>query len=333
MYWKVDWGIYCNDVKYRKMLVRLTKKYYPELIIENAMCINPVNGFNNGEEEQYKYMFPWNKEMFNYIDKVTKFSEVFRSYDVTEELSTNSTLARLTYLLKKSNAIINAEDELYLAAVLNCSYGIERTPYSTVTATTKNINFNFKCNEVKAAINYRRISPVFKRTPLRTSKEQFLDEYSFGGYWCDNVTNATVKQLCPARVSRNTSLPKVKAIKEVPYVVCCKDLNNNYAIGTFKRINYENDDKYLVDVSVKINQVVKNIAIFSNQIKKLKVKFTENVNFSKIVLVNLMNKSRRDVTNKIILKDNQLIINYEELTKRFKCDDNSCKAYMLRLYK
>ena len=46
-----------------------------------------------------------------------------------------------------------------------------------------------------------------------------------------------------------------------------------------------------------------------------------------------MNKSRRDVTNKIILKDNQLIINYEELTKRFKCDDNSCKAYMLRLYK
>lgn len=333
MYWKVDWGIYCNDVKYRRMLVRLTKKYYPELIVENAMCINPVNGFNNGEEEQYKYMFPWNKEMFNYIDKVTKFSEVFRSYDVTEELSTNSTLARLTYLLKKSNAIINAEDELYLAAVLNCSYGIERTPYSTVTATPKNINFNFKCNEVKAAINYRHISPVFKRTPLRTSKEQFLDEYSFGGYWCDNVTNATVKQLCPARVSRNTSLPKVKAIKEVPYVVCCKDLNNNYAIGTFKRINYENDDKYLVDVSVKINQVVKNIAIFSNQIKTLKVKFAENVNFSKIVLVNLMNKSRRDVTNKIIIKNNQLIINYEELTKRFKCDDNSCKAYMLRLYK
>ena len=91
---------------------------------------------------------------------------------------------------------------------------------------------------------------------------------------------------------------------------------------------------YLVDVSVKINQVVKNIAIFSNQIKTLKVKFTEDVNFSKIVLVNLMNKSRRDVTNKInIIKNNQLIINYEELTKRFKCDDNSCKAYMLRLYK
>lgn len=330
-YWKVDWGTYCNDVSYRKMLVNLGKEIYPELIIENAMCINPVNGFNNGEDEDKKYIFPWNNEMVNYIDKVVKFSEVFRSYDVTEELSTTTTLERLIYLLKKSKGIINAEDELYLAAVLGCSVGIERNKISRLDKKPTNNMFNYKTNEVYAYVNYRKISSCFAGTKLLTSKETFLDSCQFGGYWCDNVTNALVKQICPCYVARNTSLPKVKALKEIPYVVCCKDLNNNYAIGTFKRLNYGNDNDYKVNVSVKISSLVDNIAIFSDHIKTLKVTFKENIIGKKFYLVNLIDNSKEDVTNSIVVKDNKMTIYYSKLTKKFKTNDYSGKAYLLEI--
>lgn len=330
-YWKVDWGIYCNEVEYRKMLVELTNEYYPELIIENAMCINPVNGFNDGEEENLKYLFPWTKNMKKYIDKVTSFSEVFRSYDVTEELSTTTTLARLVYLLKQQHCIINCEDELYLGAVLGCSLGIERNKNCVVKGITPTTSFHNRDGETLAAIRYRKISPCFAGGKLNVSKEKFLDECYFDSYWSKNIEHQNVKQICPARVARNTSLPKVTKIKEAPYVVCCKDHHHHYAIGTFKRLNHEEDERYSIHVTVNIDEMVNHIAIFSNHIKVLKIQFNEELENKKVYLVDLIHNHQKDITNHVIIKNNMLKLNYEELTKDFTCEDLSSKAYMLKL--
>ncbi|MCI5745823.1 MAG: hypothetical protein MR270_06050 [Erysipelotrichaceae bacterium] len=330
-YWKVDWGIYCNEVSFRKMLTKLANEIYPELIIENAMCIGPVNGFESGEEENLKYDFPWNKEMKKYIDKVTDFSEVFRSYDVTEELSTNSTLNRVSYLLKQQKCVINCEDELYLGVILGMALGIERNKMCVVKNITPDTSFHNKENETIAALRYRRISPSYVGGKIHVSKEKFLDSYKFGQYWCDNVTNHEVKQLCPSIVSRNTSLPKVKKVKEQPYVVAGKDFNNNYAIGTFKRINFEDDDKYEVDVSFKIDSEVNNVAIFSNHIRVLRISFANDMKNKKFILSDLINNTNFDISDMIKVKDNKVTINYQKLTKNFTCDDLSSKAYLLSI--
>ena len=158
-YWKVDWGIYCNELEFRKMLTKLASEIYPELIIENCMCINPVNGFNDTEEENLQYLFPWNKNQKKYIDKVNQISEVFRSYDVTEELSVPTTLARLAYLLKQQHSIINCEDEIYMGAILGCALGIERNKMCIKANIAPKTSFHYRSNEVLAALRYRKISP------------------------------------------------------------------------------------------------------------------------------------------------------------------------------
>lgn len=330
-YWKVDWGVCCNEVEFRKMLTKLANKIYPELIIENCMCINPVNGFNDNEEEHLKYLYPWNKSQKEYIDKVNKISEVFRSYDVTEELSSTSTLARLAYLLKQKHSIINAEDELYMGVILGCSLGIERNSMCVSANVAPRTSFHYRANETLAALRYRRISNSFVGGKINVSKETFLDEYYFGSYWSQNIDHEVVKQICPARVSRNTSLPKVSKIKEIPYVICCKDFNKNYAIGTFKRLNYEEDDKYEVNVSVRIDEVVNNIAIFSNHIQKLIVTLPEDVKSKKFILTDLINNTKVDVTDKIKINNQKITIPYGKLTKNFSCDDDSTKAYLLSI--
>ncbi len=332
-YWKVDWGVYGNDWSFRKMLTALAKQIYPELIIENTLCIPPVNGFNGDEELSLQYQFPWNQNMKKYIDKVCKISEVFRSYDVTEELSTTTTLARLCYLLKQNNSIINCEDEVYLGAILGCSLGIERNKMCAKSPITPLSSFHYRYHEAVAAMRYRSISFAFAKAKLHLSKETFMDEVPFGPYWSENVSNQLVKQVCPARVSRNTSLPKVKKIKEVPYVVCAKDYNHNYAIGTFKRLNHEEDEKYEIDVSVQIDEPIDNLAIFSNHIRQLKAHFLKPLQMKKLILVDLINLTKKDVTSFIKVQNNTLTIPYSSLTSSFVCDDASSKAYLLKIEK
>ncbi len=330
-YWKVDWGKYGNDAAYRKMLVNLAKEIYPQLIIENAMCICPVNGVNDHEEEKRKYLYPWNKSMKKYIDEVVHFSEVFRSYDVTEELSSSTTLARLIYLLKQNQSIINCEDELYMGAILGCSLGIERNKTCALETITPKTSLHYRALETLAAIRYRKLSPCFVGGKLHVSKEKYLVKWQFGAYWSENIDHVLVNQICPARVARNTSLPQVEKIKEVPLVICCKDLKENYAIGTFKRLNYEDDSLYQVNVRIDIDKKVRNIAIFSNHIQTITIKLSENIEGKKIYLRDLIHNTRKNITKLIVVKKQKLCVDYARLTRDFSCEDLSSKAYLLEI--
>lgn len=330
-YWKVDWGVYGNDFSFRKMLTNLAKEIYPELIIENTLCMPPVNGMNQEEEENRKYQFPWNQQTKKYMDKVCQLSEVFRSYDVTEELSSTTTLARLCYLLKQKHSIINCEDEVYMGAILGCSLGIERNIQCTLSKITPQSSFHYRYNEAIAAMRYRTLSQPFVGTKLHLSKEIFTDEVLFGPYWSENVSNQLVKQKCPARVARNTSLPKVHPIQKVPYVVCCKDLNHHYALGTFKRLNHEKDEIYAVDVCVQMDELVSHIAIFSNHIRHLKVQFENDFKIQRINLIDMIHLTQKDITSQIQMKNHCLWIPYAMLTKEFVCNDDSTKAYLLEI--
>ena len=330
IYWKVDWGKYDHDVSFRIMLNKLAKKYYPELIIEHAYPMPPVNGFKDNED--VKYIFPYREDMRIYLNKVVKNSEVFRSYDVTEELSTVSTISRLAYLLKQQHSIINCEDELYLGACLGLSLGIQRAPIALLNKNIEINSFHHRTGETYAAIRYRRLSNAFAGTKIKTSKKNLQVNYQFGPYWHDTVTNNNVIQEAPAILARNTYLPSVRKIKELPFVVCCEDLNNNYAIASFKAINYDDNNKYLVDIKTKISKNVDNVAIFSDTIRNLTLTFKDNVNpnFTVIDMVNNKVINHQEFIN---INGNKMIIKYKKMTSDFKCEDESGRAYLISFKK
>ena len=325
-YWKVDWGRYDNYYAFRKMLTTLAKQIYPELIIENARCLSPVNGFCNGEEPGFEYQYPWNKKLKRYIDKTLKISEVFRSYDCTEELETTTTIKRLSYLLKNNeNCLINCEDQLYLGAVLGLPVGIMRNRLAAILDNTKRCHY--RQDEAIATINFRKIAPVFKGTKLHVSKKIFEDHHVFGKYWCNEVTDHDVIQQAPQIISRNMELPKVIPVGDVPYVACAKHRNGIYAIGTYKRLCFE-DDHYSIDISLNVDGI-KKIGVFSNHIRKLILNHTPITN--KLYTTNLVSMRKSNVTKYCTIYNNKIIVDYNKIIPLFKCDDYSDVAFILEL--
>ena len=326
-YWKVDWGKHDSSYEFRKLLSSLKNKIYPHLIVEHAKCLPPVNGFNCNEDKKHKYQYPYNNDLKEYIDKILPISDVFRSYDCTEELETTTTIERIAYLLKNNpTCIINCEDQLYLGAVLGMAFGIMRNRKAAVVGNKRKCHF--RQNEAIAAMNYRAISPVFTGGEIHVSKEYFQDSHQFGKYWCKEVTDNNVIQQAPRRISRNMPLPRVYQIGDVPYVASCKDSKGNYAIGTFKRLCFE-DDHYEVDIAINTDTKLTNVGIFSNHVRNLIINNKYAKEYKKVMLVNLVDNTKTNITKNVNFMKNKIIIPYLELSKNFNVDDYSDKAYLV----
>ncbi len=122
MYWKIDWGQKSHSLEFRKMITQMAKQIAPGLIVEQTVCISPLNYSSENKLEQ---------NIIHTAFKQFEFAEVFRTYDVTNQLSIPSTLERVSEYLKfegNSPTILNCEDEPYIAAALGCVAGIMRFP-------------------------------------------------------------------------------------------------------------------------------------------------------------------------------------------------------------
>jgi len=107
-YWKVDWGKKSSNQEWRQMLTRLGRTYAPDLIIEHAMQ-----------------------------GKSVSFSDVYRTYDVENIISLPVTIQRVADLLKykpqgDAKAIINCEDEPYIAVGMGCAIGVMRASFCAI---------------------------------------------------------------------------------------------------------------------------------------------------------------------------------------------------------
>ena len=225
-YWKVDWGARDYCIEFREMLTRLAAEIYPELIVEHAVCQIPLNGFGG---DRYEGRYIGNENTARFTDEVLKISPVFRSYDVIDCSSEVTTLDRLSYLLKRANGIVNAEDEPYIAASLGCSIGLMRSPECA--------EFNeasARLDEAVAAVRWQRKNPAFSGGTINDSTELLSDSIVFTDTWFAPILGKEFTQYAPAIIARNTSLPQVYGYYK-PFVTCCAFDGNRYAVATHGR--------------------------------------------------------------------------------------------------
>lgn len=313
-YWKVDWGTHQENIQYRKRLTELANELYPDLIIENAICIGPINSIDCWKEQEGR--FSSNKVIYNKSLETVKFSHVFRSYDVLGQLSIPTTLDRVSSLLKYANGYINCEDEVYIGAVLGMQLGVMRS-YKT----------NDKMDEVVSSIRYQRLASPFTKTELLTSDKILTDSYCFtkNESWFGGVSEKTATQSAPAIIARNTPLPKVKG-DEVPYVLAAK-YNNIYSIGTFKRVRNREFYYPLVDIICNPEKI-KYIGVFG-QYKT--IEFNTSVKPRKILAKSLLTNKTINITNKVKISTNGFIIDSTIIDLVFKSSDCSEPSFLLEV--
>ncbi len=325
-YWKIDYGFRGDDLKFREMITRLVEEYAPGMYVEHARGGGPLN-----DEE-----CPWDTKNYHKIGSyrtwddggvlqkavaVAKITHVFRTYDITQQLSIPTTLDRVAQILLElsgtgEKVIINCEDEPYLGAVLGCALGILRHPDDMEISGYNYDPFGFKhrIDEVTRAVRWHRIAPALGAglTYNVLDTVMLADSWKFhqGDAWATWVTGREVIQIAPARVARWMKLPDVKCEGEPPYVICSKHPDGAIAVGTLPRVSSDKKIYYpLADVTVQSDNINNLIGIFG-RFNSLTIVLPANEDFKidKIYGQDLAGESAIDITKRVEVKSGKILI-------------------------
>jgi hypothetical protein len=251
-YWKVDTGLRGEDIHYRRMLNEIAAQEAPGLVLEHAIPLGPLNDeatpwANVKTNSSGRYRHWDNGGILRRALELVSFSDVLRTYDVTNQLSVATTLDRVAAILAEApdsagTGLLNAENELYLAAALGCAFGAMRHPDWRV-APGKDYDpylWRRRSDEVTRAARWQRIAPAFGRhNRFEQSDELLTDAWLFreGDTWATFYYNRLFEQTAPARVARNMNLPEVIPADngELPYVVAAKHPEGPVSVATLPR--------------------------------------------------------------------------------------------------
>lgn len=277
-YWKVDYGSRAGSNEFRRMLTRVAAEEAPDLWVEHGRSGGPLN-----DEE-----CPWDTKNFyrkgsyrtwdngailNKAVSLLQFSDVLRTYDVTAQLSIPTTIDRVAQIFSevkdpKGKAIINCEDEVYVAAALGCAMGVMRHP---LFINVKGYNYNplhveKLIDEVVRAVRWQRIAPAFGAGETNVSLDSnFLkDTWHFqqGDSWAAWMNGKTSIQGAPAIVARGIKPPVVEKSKDLPYVLASRHPNGAVTIATLKRTDSARGFYYpLADITIN-SDTASRIGIF-----------------------------------------------------------------------
>ena len=237
-YWKVDWGSQAGNHIFRKALTDMGRELYPELTIEHATCMNPLNSFEHPDpsrEGRYEGM----DQVAAHAKECVSYSEVYRSYDVLNAMAVPTTLDRVVSLLKWSDNYINGEDECTINAALGCPNGVMRSHYCQEFQNEAGDDRGWRLDEVKAALRWQRIAPAFPGTRTECSDEILFDNrvYQEGDSWWGGATGKNVRQGAPAVVARNLPVGSIRVEGKVkPYVAASLNPNGAYTVAVLPRV-------------------------------------------------------------------------------------------------
>ncbi len=313
-YWKVDYGARGGDIKFRQMLTRLSHEEAPGLWVENGRGSGPFNDDecpwddpNPGKTGKYKN---WDKgKALETAHNLIEFSDVLRTYDVSAQLSIPTTLDRVVQIMgtfnsaTKGKGIINCEDEPYIAAVLGCAIGIMRHP-AFIDAPGHNydpLKVKNQLDAVTRAVRWQRISPAFQvgAVPFIMDTLYNLDYWKFkpGETWANWMNGKTVLQAAPSRVARGMELPEVKA-DTLPYVICGRFPNGNYAVSTLFRTDSVKGFIYpKADITIRCEKPT-NIGVFGYY-KSLQINFEPGNNWKQVFAQDLAGDKAIEITDLI----------------------------------
>ena len=239
-YWKIDIG----DPDFH--LPRVRDDRHLPLLLEHVHGEEPVNGdWHQGGRFGAQPQGSRRQQILAHTD-------VYRTYDVTSILSLPTTLDRVSEMLHGAqsrpqlHALLNVEDEVYVAAALGCTMGVLRHPLRGLRPAP---DLDLFCNgprqpkrrmdEVDRALLWHRIAPplpvgvgTFER-----SDEILTDAWTFSREqtWSSKLVGQTVHQGAPAVIARGMRLPRVVSAGEKPFVFASRSPNGAAAIGVQER--------------------------------------------------------------------------------------------------
>ena len=226
-YWEVDWGRHCADLGFRRFLSLMAREIAPALVVEHIVGCGGLNDEAGAGRVSPAHLH----ECMRYA----RFADVFRSYDVTRQLSLPTTLDRVSELLlhaftpeEGARGLVCCEDEVYLAGALGLTAMVMRHAAAYTTL-----------DEVARVLRWQRLAPAFpvKAGDTQISMELLADEWSFhGDTWFTPADGKTVSQYAPAVTARGgLPLPDVKTDGLPPFVAAAKYPCGAVALGVFGR--------------------------------------------------------------------------------------------------
>ncbi len=227
--WKVDWGKKAQNPDFRLKLTKMAREYAPNLTINNAMIRELIPQF-----------------------------DVYRTYDVPAIVSIPMKMDKLSRDLvydatEGSAALIDCEDEVYLAAALGCTFGVMRHPMKgnlpdgNPDPSFPNLHRNIKTkiDEVTRAARWHRIAPAFAVNGSQThiSKTNLKDTWLVKNQteeieaWWKYVDGDIIEKSAPSAICRGIEIPTVlpDAENDIPFIVAAKNPNGAVSIATLGR--------------------------------------------------------------------------------------------------
>lgn len=310
--WKVDWGSRDGDIIFRKNLTKLQKEHAPNLVIEHAITKDIIPD-----------------------------ADLYRTYDVPAIASIPMTMEKLYNLLKvykkgEGKALLNCEDEVYIASAGGFTMGVMRHPYvgnfpnGEKDRSFPKIHRNIKSKiyEVIRAVNWHKIAPAYSVDSSNTyfSDEILTDTWRFKdktseieNWWfnkpaiSDFIENDVLKKSAVSTIARNTKLPNSESDKKgnKPFIIASLNPSGAYSIATLGRtINR----KYYIpkcDVTA-FTGTANTIGVFG-EYKTLTL--NNSLKVSKVYMQDLASNFAYDITSKVKILDGKLIIDGKLISK------------------
>ncbi|MDE6402086.1 MAG: hypothetical protein K2L54_05665, partial [Clostridiales bacterium] len=317
-----------NNV-FRKFLTETAAELYPDLVMEQAICIPPFNGADHNEARVLK-RFAENKKLNNLSIAATDFSEVFRTYDVSPPLSVATTLDRAAGLLPTARGYLNVEDELYIGAALGCQVGIMRSAFGKGADAWDDSD---RLREADAAVAWQKIAPPFVGGTSKTGDEILTDEYEFGKaeMWFDKVNGKNIRQGAPASVARNCELPNITAGESgyKPFVAAARNPAGAYSVAVLPRTVKGIKRKYVGgEVRCKSVAATDKIALFGTAER---VVFELDKKITRVTARSLFGGAPTDISHSILSSRNGFAVDEKTVNELNNADDRSAPAIMFEV--
>ena len=312
-YWKVDWGVYMRDAKYRTIMTECCHKVSPDLLIEHAY---PCGVFANYNDV--------NRPIAEKFSEYLGFSDVFRTYDILKPFECVETLKRVDMLLSANvdyksgcKGYINVEWMAFVAAGLGLNLGIM-----------------YDRKEVEAVLRWQRIAPPFGATESNyiRSEHELTDSHYFdrkAASWVD-FSNKLHKVSAPAVMARNTKLPKVEAVGDTePYIVASKHPEADaLAVAALPRTVDPNVYiKALADVTVYPEAFTEKVGVFG-VFNSLTLEYAEKIPENAVVWAQpMLGDVAVDITEKVSVDGNRITVDGKDLRCYGKVTHDHTETY------
>lgn len=319
-YWKIDGGDKVFSID------RTRDRLRSSLVTEHVFPEGPLNG--DWRRDGRFGVQAWDSPRI----AILKQADVYRTYDTSTTLSVPTTLDRVGALLKATEnrppirALLNCEDEVYIAAVLGCTMGIMRHPMRGKRPSgDPDIGFagprqtKLRMDEVIRAIRWQRLAPPYPVSPgfVHLDEEILADEWRFekGETWFHESIGVSVRQGAPARIARNTSLPAVDPAPEKPFIIASRFPNGAAAIATLERTSRAKG-WYTPPVGIhwNVSDAKGPFGIFG-YFGELTLVFDQPLQGVQVLAQDLADDRSQDITSSVQIKGKELSISGKLITK------------------